>query len=213
MKTENIFNHESLQDRKAIIKYLKAIIDGISKGALSFADDANDIVFGDIVIPSFMSLLDKVENIEKDLISPFSVLIHGDFNIDNIIYDNRTDKIRFIDLHRSSLGDYIQDISVFMVSSYRLQVFDTKVRRRINQTICGFYIYAAEVAKEAGDKTFALRLALDLARSLITSTRFVLDKDIACDMLLRSRYLMEAVARVKPGHYSRFKLPEDAIIA
>ena len=40
MKTENIFSHESLQGRKTIIKYLKAINDGISKGALSFADDA-----------------------------------------------------------------------------------------------------------------------------------------------------------------------------
>ena len=43
MKAENLFNHESLQDRKTIIKYLKAISDGISKGALSFADDTNEI--------------------------------------------------------------------------------------------------------------------------------------------------------------------------
>jgi len=173
---------------------------------------SNDIVFGDIVIPSFLSLLEEVEAIEKDIISPFSVLTHGDFNIDNIIYDKQTGKIRFIDLHRSSLGDYVQDISVFMVSNFRLQVFDTRARCRINQTIRGFYIFSAEAAKEAKDKTFNIRLALGLARSLITSTRFVLDKDVACDMLLRSRYLMEAVVRVKPGHYSRFKLPEGAII-
>jgi amphi-Trp domain-containing protein len=43
MKAETLFNHESLQDRKTIIKYLKAINDGISKGALSFADDSNEI--------------------------------------------------------------------------------------------------------------------------------------------------------------------------
>ena len=43
MKADNIFTHESLQDRKTIIKYLKTISDGISKGALSFADDANEI--------------------------------------------------------------------------------------------------------------------------------------------------------------------------
>jgi len=43
MKAKNIFNHESLQDRKTIHKYLKAINDGISKGALSFADDNNEI--------------------------------------------------------------------------------------------------------------------------------------------------------------------------
>jgi amphi-Trp domain-containing protein len=43
MKAKTLFNHESLQDSKTIIKYLKAINDGISKGALSFADDSNEI--------------------------------------------------------------------------------------------------------------------------------------------------------------------------
>ena len=43
MKAENLFNHESLQDRKTIIRYLKTISDGIHKGALSFADDTNEI--------------------------------------------------------------------------------------------------------------------------------------------------------------------------
>jgi amphi-Trp domain-containing protein len=43
MKAETLFNHESLQDRKTIIKYLKAISDGLTKGALSFADDSNEI--------------------------------------------------------------------------------------------------------------------------------------------------------------------------
>lgn len=43
MKTEKLFKHESLQDRKTIIKYLKTINDGIAKGALSFADDVNEI--------------------------------------------------------------------------------------------------------------------------------------------------------------------------
>lgn len=43
MKTETLFNHESLQDCKTINKYLKSINDGISKGALSFADDSNEI--------------------------------------------------------------------------------------------------------------------------------------------------------------------------
>jgi len=174
---------------------------------------ANDIFFGNITIPSFKSLLDEAEKIEKQIASPFSILTHGDFNIDNIIYDDQTNKIRLIDLNRSSIGDYIQDISVFMVSNYRLQVFDSKVRRRINQTIRSFYIFAALAAKEAGDKTFNIRLALGLARSLITSTRFILDNGIACDMLLRSRYLLEAVVNTDPVNYTKFKLPEDAIIA
>ena len=173
----------------------------------------NEVVIGEIRIPSFDSLLDAVERIEKELSSPFCVLTHGDFNIDNIIYEKHSGKIRFIDLHRSAIGDYVQDISVFMVSNFRLQVFDAPVRRRINEAIRGLYIYTAELAREEGDDTFTLRLTLGLIRSLITSTRFVLDKAVATDMLLRARYLMEMVIRVKPGHYSRFKLPEDAIIA
>ena len=43
MKTEDLFSHESLQNRKTIIKYLKAINEGIAKGALSFADDTGEI--------------------------------------------------------------------------------------------------------------------------------------------------------------------------
>lgn len=193
--------------------FIKQIRDRIENVYTVHPDfSTSDVVFGDIIIPSFKSLLDAVENIEKEMASPFSVLTHGDFNIDNIIYDDQAGKIRFIDMHRSSIGDYAQDISVFMVSNFRLQVFDTRVRHRINQTISSFYIFAAQAAKDAGDKTFNIRLAIGLARSLVTSTRFVLDNGVARDMLMRSRYLLEAVVSAKPGHYARFKLPEDAII-
>jgi phosphate uptake regulator len=201
------------RDEQKPSHFIKQIRDRIENIYTVHPDfSVNDIVFGDITIPSFKSLLETAETIENEMASPFSVLTHGDFNIDNIIYDDQTGKIRFIDLHRSSIGDFVQDISVFMVSNFRLPVFDSRVRRRINHTICSFYIFAAQVAKEAGDKTFNIRLALGLARSLITSTRFVLDKSIAGDMLLRSRYLLEAAVSAKPGHYARFKLPEDAII-
>jgi len=199
------------QKQLDFVGQIRARLENIYAIHPGFSSDG--VVIGDLKVPSFSALLDEVECVEKELVSPFSVLIHGDFNMDNIIYDNQGGKIRFIDLHRSSIGDYVQDISVFMISNFRLQVFDAPVRRRINQVISGFYIYSAEAAKEAGDKTFNIRLTLGLARSLITSTRFVLDKEIALDMLLRSRYLMEAVVKVKPGNYSRFRLPEDAIIA
>lgn len=174
---------------------------------------AKNTTFGDMSLPSFTSLLDEVKNIEKDLFSPFSVLTHGDFNIDNIIFEKASSKIRLIDLHRSTHRDYVQDISVFMISNFRLPVFDAKTRRRINKSISTFYLFSSDEAKRAKDKTFNIRLALGLARSLVTSTRFVLDKDIARDMQLRSRYLMEAVVRAKPQHYTRFKIPEGVIIA
>ncbi len=38
MTKEIIFDHESLQDRKSIKKYLKVITDGLAKGVISFND-------------------------------------------------------------------------------------------------------------------------------------------------------------------------------
>ena len=46
---------------------------------------------------------------------------------------HRRGKIHFIDLHRSRFMDYVQDVSVFMVSNYRLQVHDAETRRRVVQ--------------------------------------------------------------------------------
>jgi amphi-Trp domain-containing protein len=37
-----IFDHESLQDRKSIKRYLKAITDGMSKGSLSLSNGTAD---------------------------------------------------------------------------------------------------------------------------------------------------------------------------
>ena len=86
-------------------------------------------------IASFAGLVKKAEKIEQKLKPPFSVYIHGDFNVDNIIYDSREGKINYIDLHRSCYMDYVQDVSVFMVSNYRLQIMDAPVRKRIINAI------------------------------------------------------------------------------
>ncbi|RLA01503.1 MAG: hypothetical protein DRQ45_05900 [Gammaproteobacteria bacterium] len=144
-------------------------------------------------IASFGSLLKQVHHLESGIRAPFSVYIHGDFNVDNIIYDPLEKKINFIDLHRSHYMDYVQDVSVFMVSCYRLQVFDAKLRRRIMRLTQDFYRFAAAFADNNGDRTFELRLALGLARSFATSTRFILDKSLARAMFLRARYLLEQV--------------------
>ena len=144
-------------------------------------------------VPSFGTLLKKVHHLEAGIRAPFSVYIHGDFNVDNIIYDPLEKKINFIDLHRSRYMDYVQDVSVFMVSNYRLQIFDAPLRRRIMVLTRDFYRFAAAFARKSGDTTFELRLALGLARSFATSTRFILDKSLARAMFLRARYLLEQV--------------------
>jgi phosphate uptake regulator len=162
-------------------------------------------------VASFNALLHQARDYEKKLNAPFSVYIHGDFNVDNIIYDPMERKINFIDLHRSSYMDYVQDISVFMVSNYRLRVVDPELRRRILDQSQDFYDFAAAYAKKHGDTSFDLRLALGLARSFATSTRFVLDKTLARAMWLRARYLIEIVLATEAKQMQNFHLPIQEI--
>jgi hypothetical protein len=131
--------------------------------------------------------------------------------VDNIIYDPLEKKINFIDLHRSRYMDYVQDVSVFMVSNYRLQVFDTPLRRRIMIVTQDFYRFAAAFASKSGDTTFELRLALGLARSFATSTRFILDKSLARAMFLRARYLLEQVLVADLKNPASFHVPVKEI--
>ena len=163
------------------------------------------------VVPSFGSLLKQANKLEAGISAPFSVYIHGDFNVDNIIYDPLDKKINFIDLHRSRYMDYVQDVSVFMVSNYRLQVFDAPLRRRILMLSREFYRFAADFAGKSGDKTFELRLALGLARSFATSTRFILDKSLSRAMFLRARYLLELLLAADLKDPASFRVPVKEI--
>ncbi len=156
---------------------------------------------------SFGRLVKQVEEIEKKLKPPFSVYIHGDFNVDNIIYDPKEQKINYIDLHRSRYMDYVQDVSVFMVSNYRLQIMAAPVRKRIIGVIREFYKIAQRYARRNEDNTFEIRLALGLARSFVTSTRFILDKSLAGNMYLRARYLLEQVSRLDEREFKRYRVP------
>jgi phosphate uptake regulator len=162
-------------------------------------------------VPSFGNLLKRAHRLEAGIKAPFSVYIHGDFNVDNIIYDPLEKKVNFIDLHRSRYMDYVQDVSVFMVSNYRLQIFDAPLRKRILMLTREFYRFAAAFASKSGDKTFELRLALGLARSFATSTRFILDKSLARAMFLRARYLLELVLAADLKDPASFRVPVKEI--
>ena len=166
---------------------------------------------GTTEIVGFETLLRRAAEYEQHLSAPFSVYIHGDFNVDNVIYDPIEKRINFIDLHRSCYSDYAQDISVFMVSNYRLQVMDPQKRRRICQIAQRFHDVAEAHAGAAGDDSFELRLALGLARSFATSTRFTLDKSLARAMFLRSRFLLERVLETDPQRASKFRAPVQEI--
>lgn len=158
-------------------------------------------------LDSFDTLVAAAARREDTLQAPFSVYIHGDFNLDNVIYDAIANKIRFIDLHRSRYMDYAQDVSVFMVSNYRLQVLDVDTRARIARVAGDMHDMAAKFARRQKDSCFEYRLALGLARSFASSTRFVLDRDHARRMMLRARYLLETALAVPEGKEARLKLP------
>lgn len=162
-------------------------------------------------VAAFDTLAEQAQNFEAVIKPPFSVYIHGDFNADNIIYDPKEKRINFIDLHRSRSLDFVQDVSVFMVSSFRLQILDVPMRRKIMRMIRDFYNFAAGFADHAGDDSFDLRLALGLARSFATSTRFILDKTLAKSMFLRSRYLIEQILETHPKNASSYHLPIEEI--
>ncbi|MCU7948026.1 MAG: phosphotransferase [Candidatus Thiodiazotropha sp. (ex Cardiolucina cf. quadrata)] len=156
---------------------------------------------------SFDQLLERMQQFESGIKVPFSVYIHGDFNVDNIIFDPDEKRINFIDLHRSRYMDYLQDVSVFMVSNYRLQVFDPRVRQRIMELCRAFYRFARAFARKTGDETFEIRLAMGLIRSFATSTRFILDKSLSRRMFFRATYLMEKLLEIESKPKRRFQVP------
>ncbi|WP_300439031.1 aminoglycoside phosphotransferase family protein [uncultured Mameliella sp.] len=160
-----------------------------------------------VTVAGFDDLVAAAAEREARIPAPFSVYIHGDFNLDNVIYDAVGRKIRFIDLHRSRYMDYVQDVSVFMVSNYRLQVLDAGTRARISAVATEMHAMAAKFARRQKDPTFEYRLALGLARSFASSTRFVVDEKHARRMLLRARYILETALAVPEGKEARFKLP------
>lgn len=160
-----------------------------------------------VTVAGFDDLVAAAAEREARMPAPFSVYIHGDFNLDNVIYDAVGRKIRFIDLHRSRYMDYVQDVSVFMVSNYRLQVLDAGTRARIARVATEMHAMAAKFARRQKDPTFEYRLALGLARSFASSTRFVVDEKHARRMLLRARYILETALAVPEGKEVRFRLP------
>ncbi len=167
---------------------------------------------GNLTLCSFKTLLKQAQHYERHLKPCFSVYIHGDFNSDNVLYDPIKHKINFIDLHRSGYMDYVQDVSVFMVSNYRLQVVEKSVRHNILTLTLEFYRFAAAFAQQNGDDSFELRLALGLARSFASSTRFILDKTLATAMFMRARYLIEQVLSIMDNQqHTAYRVPIQEI--
>lgn len=161
-------------------------------------------------ITSSAELIKEAMSAEHSIPAPFTVFIHGDFNCNNVVYSNADERIRFIDLYRSRDFDYIQDVSVFLVSCFRMPIFDRPIRNKINGVISRFYSFAEEFAIEKNDTTWKARLTLALARSFYTSTRFEFNYGFAKEMFNRSMFLLEKVNRYS-GSWDDFVLPEDIL--
>ncbi len=168
-------------------------------------------MIGSLTTPSFNKLIEAAQSIDRDLASPFSVFIHGDFNINNIIYNSKAKRIHFIDVYRSREMDYVQDVSVFLISNFRIPVFDSDIRTTLNETTQKFYRFAKDFARQHDDQTFAIRLALGLIRSFVSSTRFEFNEDFAKAMQLRAVYLLEKLVNYK-GSQEAFQFPEEVIM-
>lgn len=162
--------------------------------------------------PALPDLIARAGQIEQMLTAPFSVFIHGDFNTDNIIYNEQDDRIVFIDPHRSGYADYVQDVSVFLVSNYRIPILDAKIRECLVGVIRDFYAFARKFAETNGDDTFDARLALGVGRSFISSTRFILKEDFAKAMYLRGVYLLDKFLDHDGRPWADFRLPEDIFL-
>lgn len=167
---------------------------------------------GDVDVPAFSDLLHRSAYLDDELKAPFRVFIHGDFNLDNVIYNHQADTLHFVDLHRSRDMDYVQDISVFLVSAFRLPVFVPRVRLGLERTSLAFLSFGRQFARENEDATFEARLALGLTRSLITSTRFELNRHFARSMFLRAVYLLQRLHAHAGRDWHEFRVPDSILM-
>ncbi len=135
--------------------------------------------------------------LEPLLAPPVSVRLHGDFNTNNVVLDPATERVHFIDVHRSGPGDYAQDVGVLLVSNLRHPIQDVRIRAelaRLNRLIEGF---ASEFAP-AGERR-ALRRAPHAVRRRARCSRpaaWSRDPDFAREIYLHGVRLLERAAAV-----------------
>jgi len=156
---------------------------------------------------SLTPLIQKAEKLENRLKQPKAVYIHGDFNVDNLLYDPIENKINFIDLHRSRYADYVQDLSTLIVSAYRIMNFHPKVRQLISELMQQTYQFGAQYAAQTKDTSYPIRMALGLARNYLTSTRFTLDETHAQKMYQKGQELLQQVTQLNKTQRKDYQIP------
>lgn len=175
-----------------------------------YFEDSNKSICG-LSVPSLADRLNALRELDDVLPAPFCVFGHGDFNVDNIIYEEEQSSVHLIDVYRSGKLDYVQDLSVFLVSNFRMPVFEPELRQRMNQLILSFLDFGRKFAERNQDHSFDTRMALGLIRSFITSTRFELNQEFADRMLRRALFLLERLNNHKGKPWEEFNLPEEVV--
>jgi aminoglycoside phosphotransferase (APT) family kinase protein len=121
-----------------------------------------------------VGILDGLQDLEQRLAPPFAVWLHGDFNINNVVF--ASGEIKFIDVHRSHYGDYLSDVGVFLVSTVRQPHMTDVGQEHLAQVRSLVRDRVADYATEMADTHFDERLTCSLARSFLTSARVVVDE-------------------------------------
>ena len=194
------------------VAQLRKRLDAVFHVHPTFRRDRQQI--GALELPPFADLLDRAAPLDRELVAPFAVLGHGDFNIDNVIFDASDGSVHFIDLHRSGEMDYVQDVSVFLVSIFRIPTLGRERRELQERLLRTVLAFAREFARSAGDDTFDARLALGMARSLATSTRFEFQRSFARDMFQRAEFLLRCLVRHAQSEepWAEFEIPAGALV-
>lgn len=189
---------------------LRARLDDVFRLYPEFATDAKTI--GREVVPALADLLAAAETAEQALTAPFAVLLHGDFNLNNLVYDHTAQRIHYIDLHRSREGDYAQDTAVFLVSNFRLPFFDLRLRGQLELVMHRFLEFARGFAAEQGDAAFEARLTFAVARALATSVRFEVNRSFARELFHRGVYLLARAVAHAGQPWETLAFPDSVLV-
>ena len=159
--------------------------------------------------PTLEQLISRAARLEKHLPLVHTVPLHGDLNLDNILYDAETGQITLVDLNRATTGDYSQDMSTLMVSFYRTPNYQPAVRQRIVWAMDTLLRFTRRQGGQLHDPAIDARLGFGLARGLITSTRFIFEPWHARTLFDRGQLLLSQLARLKPQQLHTWRLSKE----
>jgi phosphate transport system regulatory protein PhoU len=135
--------------------------------------------------------LERLSAFEPELAPPFSVWLHGDFNPNNVVYSRRDGALKFIDIHRSHFGDYLEDVTVFLVGLKREPELSNGRRAALKNVESVIVEAVRGFAAQHSDDGFERRMLLGLGRSYLTSARIILQPAHAESLFRQGRVCLQ----------------------